>query len=944
MRLKRIFRDSAKFLIWDILFLMLFSVAAFSQQASVPPVFTNPEIGGLQRLFQDPPDDSRIMMRWWWFGPAVTKPELEREMRQMKAAGIGGFEVQPVYPLVPDDPDVGIKNLSFLSDEFLDVLKFTSEKAHELGLRMDLTLGSGWPYGGPQVPINHAAGQLRLQRVKVASDSQRVSVPSMTAGEKLLAVFLADIQGQAIAPESLHELTVNGENLVELPAGLSGPHELLFFISSRTGMTVKRSAVGAEGFVVDHYDAAAVAEYQQKVGIRLMQAFRGTPPYAVFCDSLEVFQSDWTGDFLEEFQKRRGYDLKRYLPALVFDIGPKTGAIRHDWGKTLTELFNERFVVSMRGWAKQNKTLFRMQGYGMPPAEMSSNALSDLPEGEGPQWQVVRGSRWAASASHIYGRPVTSSETWTWIHSPVFRATPLDIKAEADLHFLQGINQLVGHGWPYTAEGVEYPGWRFYASGALDDKNPWWIVMPDVTAYLHRLSFLLRQGEPANDVALYLPNSDAWASLSAGRVHLIETLRDQVGIDVMPQVFEAGFNLDFFDDDALKQTGHLEKNSLTLGPGRYRVVILPDVERIPLETLQKLADFAHGGGVLIATRRLPSLAPGFLAADAENSQVRDLSRSLFEGPSAVAHFVEDEKQLGKQLASLLQSDISFSAPAPDIGFVHRRTKDAEIYFVANTGNTPVSLNGTFRVAAGNAEWWDPMTGRVSKAKALVQTKDLTKRGITIPLNLEPYASRVLVFSRRSLPPLTARRAPVTPAPVDLSTGWQISFGQDSKSKTIDRLESWTDDKETRYFSGIATYEKDVTVPENMLQPGLAVRLDFGEAKPIPPQNLRAGMQAWLDAPVREAAVVYVNGSRAGSVWSPPYSLDITSYLKHGNNHVKIVVGNLAVNYMAGHALPDYRLLNLRYGVRFEAQDMDKIRPVPAGLLGPIRLLSVAEAP
>ena len=94
-------------------------------------------------------------MRWWWFGPAVTKSELEREMRLMKEAGIGGFEVQPVYPLALDNDANGIKTLPFLSDEFLDALRFTSEKARELGLRFDLTLGSGWPFGGPTVSIDH---------------------------------------------------------------------------------------------------------------------------------------------------------------------------------------------------------------------------------------------------------------------------------------------------------------------------------------------------------------------------------------------------------------------------------------------------------------------------------------------------------------------------------------------------------------------------------------------------------------------------------------------------------------------------------------------------------------------------------------------------------------------------------------------------------------------
>jgi hypothetical protein len=87
-------------------------------------------------------------------------------------------------------------------------------------------------------------------------------------------------------------------------------------------------------------------------------------------------------------------------------------------------------------------------------------------------------------------------------------------------------------------------------------------------------------------------------------------------------------------------------------------------------------------------------------------------------------------------------------------------------------------------------------------------------------------------------------------------------------------------------------------------------------------------------------VVYVNGQRAGSVWCPPFKVTVTGLLKRGENTIKIQVANTAVNYMAGRALPDYRLLNLRYGTRFEPQDMDKIQPVDSGLLGPIRLIVV----
>ena len=897
-------------------------------------------INELQRGFERPPDDARIMMRWWWFGPAVTKPELEHEMRVMKEGGIGGFEVQPVYPLTPDDPEKGIRNFPFLSDEYIDALRFVSAKSRELGLRMDLTVGSGWPYGGPQVSIADAAGMLRNERVKIEAGSRRIAVPNISAGEKLIAVFLVQARGLSIDAESIREITDIKDGVVQLPAGLDAAHEVLFFISSHTGMQVKRPAIGAEGFVLDHLNHIATGNYLNKVGDRLMQAFGSQPPYAVFCDSLEVYNQDWTSDFVEEFRKRRGYDLKPYLPGLIADIGPKTDSIRHDWGETITDLFNERFLAPLHDWSQRNHTRLRMQDYGIPAATLSSNAYVDLPEGEGPQWKVLRASRWASSASHLYGRQVTSSETWTWLHSPVFRASPLDVKAEADLHFLIGINQLIGHGWPYTPPSVEYPGWRFYAAGVFNEKNPWWIVMPDLALYLQRVSFLLRQGQPANDVALYLPNHDAWANFSAGHVNMIDTLRDLVGPDVIPRTLEAGYDFDFFDDAALMNVGRVDKDALVLGANRYRVIILPGVNRIPLETLRKLEEFVKGGGVLIATRRLPALAPGLQAPQSEQEQVREIVRRLFDRPSAPAHFVKDESaQLGTTLAGLLQPDMLLSPAVPEIGFVHRRTSDAEIYFVANTSNVRQGVNATFRVENAQAESWDPLTGSISAAQSPAGNSQSRVR-----LDLEPYESSILVFSRRAITrPISAARPSTIISEVDLNTGWQVAFGENGKPDLMEHLRSWTDNEETRYFSGVATYERDVEIKGNMLQQGLALRLDFGEGTAIPQLNLRAGMQAWLDGPVREAAVVYVNGQRAGSVWCPPYSLDLTRHLRRGQNRLRIVVGNLALNYMAGHRLPDYRLLNLRYGERFQAQDMDKVRPVPSGLLGNVRLVALKES-
>lgn len=894
---------------------------------SATPLFAV-DIEHLQRDFDAPPADARPMMRWWWFGPAVTKPELEREMKLMKDGGFGGFEVQPVYPLSLDDKKAGIKNLKFMSPEFLDMLHFTASKAKELGLRMDLTLGSGWPYGGAQVPITEAAPRLRWERVAVTGESRRVSVPNMATSESLIAAFAAG---------SSRILTNINNGVLLLPDDGERPKEVWFFVASRTRQKVKRAAFGAEGFVLNHYNRPAVESYLQHVGEPMLKALQSNPPYAIFCDSLEVYGSDWTDDFLDQFRQRRGYDLKPYLPALVTET-PVTAAVRHDWGQTLTELLDERFFVPLHNWARAHRTLLRIQGYGTPPATLACNAHADLTEGEGHDWRRLSATRWASSANHLFGRNVTSSETWTWLHSPVFRATPLDMKAEADRHFLQGINQLIGHGWPYTPPGVEYPGWRFYAAAVFDEKNPWWIVMPDVTKYLQRVSFMMRQGQPVNDVAVYLPTSDAWASLTPGQVNLYETLSKRIGTNVVTQILDAGYGLDFIDD-----------GTFDVGLIRYRVVVLPGVETIPAATLRKLDEFVRAGGVLVAIRRLPETTPGLMATDADKAGIRAAVSQFFETTNAPAHFVADETQLGDTLTALVRPDVSLSPSAAEIGFVHRKTDSADIYFLANTGNTPKNVKATFRVQGMQPEWWDPMSGRVSAANVL----DRPENSATIAIALEPYASQILVFTKRSLPrserglPARPIAKAVAPMPIDLSNNWRVTFksaapGDNPTSTRMETLRSWTDDDATKNFSGMATYEKRVVVPRAMLKNGLNLRLDFGEGKPGTSQDGH-GHRAMLDAPVREAAIVYVNGKRAGAAWCPPYSVDVTGLLKNGENIIRIEVANLAVNYMAAHLVLDYqeqhRDLIAQFGDRFQPQDINQVKPVPSGLLGLIQLVA-----
>ncbi len=859
--------------------------------------------GELYRSFVRPPDECRIMMRWWWFGPSVTQAELERELRAMESGGIGGIEIQPVYPLSLDDPARGIKNLPFLSDEFLDALRFAAVKARDLGLRVDLTLGSGWPYGGPTIPITQAAGKLRFER---ALDKP----PQLREGETLVATI----------PQK-------------------DSREVLYAIASRTRMMVKRASAGAEGFVLDHYNRAALENHLSHVGERLFQGFGSNPPYAIFCDSLEVFGSDWTDDFLPEFQRRRGYDLKPFLPALATNIGENTEAIRHDWGLTLTELAEERFLIPLTEWAHSRKTLARVQAYGVPPVALGSQALVDLAEGEGSQWHQFSSSRWASSANHLLGRPITSSETWTWLHSPAFAASPLDMKAEADRHFLQGVNQLVGHGWPYSPESVGKPGWSLYAAAVFNDNNPWWPVMPDVARYLQRISYMMRQGVPISDIALYLPTADARAHFALGEVSINRSMDRLLGPALIPALIKQGYYFDGIDDTLIERFTSVENGALRAKGGSYPIVILPGVERIPVATYRKLESFARKGGHLIATRRLPSRAPGFLDAEAQTREIREISRRLFEQPGSPGHFVElVETGLGSLLERLRPPDVSLKPKNEDIGFVHRHTQSVEIYFLANTSNVPFEGRASFRVEGMNAAWWDPLKGRISPARVIPAGAGRT----SVEVDLPPYGSKLMVFTRNPIPVNGPPPPSVSlPQPINLDADWTVHFDGIERTVQMNRLQSWTEIAETRFFSGQATYERSFSVVPELLRSGVAWVLDFGKGTPIEEVTQKqAGMRAWLNSPVRDACVVYVNGQRAGSVWCPPYEVEVTPLLRLGKNAIRIQVANTAINRLAGSRPVDYAPLNRHFGVRFVSQDMDNLKPLPSGLLGDVRLVAL----
>jgi alpha-L-rhamnosidase len=937
-----------------VLAALVFIVFTTAVQAAAPPASAAPS-GSLQTLkegFAIPPSRVKPMVRWWWFGAAVEKPEILKELEQMKANGIGGAELAFVYAEVLDDPSKGLKNLPFLSPEMLDAVNYAQSEGHRLGLRIDVTLCSGWPYGGPAISLEEAAGHLRIAEVPVPPNATSVSEPALAKGESLISASIADsISRPAAAEESRPQMRgpnapprpVNWDAASAQPLQVSGGsapvsatekrRTALFFIASHTGQEVKRAAVDAEGWVLDPFSHEAVATHLEKVGEPLVKAFGNTPPYAIFSDSLEAYGADWTPKLPAEFQKRRGYDLIPHLPELAAGGSPQAEKIRHDYGRTLTELVNENYLTQINDWAIAHHTKFRSQTYGEPAVTFSSQNLAGLAEGEGPQWRAFSTLRWATSANHVFGHEVSSGETFTWLHSPVFRATPLDMKTEADIDFIMGENQLFFHGWPYSAPQVGEPGWSLYAAAVFNNHNPWHPVMPAVTRYIARISYLMRQGQPANQVAVLLPTDDAWASFSPSRVTVTGAMQRLITPALMSAILSAGYNVDYIDAEAIGKVGI-----------NHQILVLPPTDRIPVKTLKKIQAFAAAGGKVISVGRAPSLDDEGTAVP----EIAALSKQLFD--QAKSTFVANEAQLGEALKLAGPPDFKLANPdGPEkdqLGFIRRKLPNADIYFVANTSNKAIDTSASFATSHKSGEQWDPDNATFVSASSNAQ-----------PINLAPYESRIFVFSAaRSTAKPAATTTPVSEL-ADLSKDWKVSFTSTGTSQAEQTPTDWTAAPATLHYSGEAVYARDFTLAAAPASP-VFLEVKGGKALPgapnSPPEHpvLGAngmpnplitrpgpGMHAYFDPPIREAALVTINGQDAGALWHPPYRLDISKLLKPGQNHIEIHVYNTALNAWSALPAHDYKPLIAKYGDRFQMQDLNKVEPISSGLLGEVHLVT-----
>ncbi len=873
----------------------------------------------IDRRFADPPPEARMAAYLWSFGPAWTRAEVDRHVDLLRRAGIGRILIYPLYPYEVDDPARGIRNLPYLSAEFLDMLSCLASRIKAKGMEADLVMGTGWPYGGPMVPESLSPKRIVMKEGNLA----QMRPAAAGEGERVIAVQLVPPTGEA--------LDVTGrvrEGRVEL-APPPGQWTLATFLESPTTHRHKviYAAAGGGGNVIDHLNPQAVALYLKEVGAKLAAAVRGSVR-ALYCPSMEVDGTSWTPAFAREFAARRGYDIIPHLAALFRDEGEKSLHIRRDFWHTIQELAIARYLKPTGDWIRAQGFRFQAESYGTPPVRLSSFAAIDYPMGEDCDWKEFNRTRWASSAAHFYRQPVVSVEAYTWLNPVRYAETLQELKIGTDLHWVSGANRIVMHGYAYSPRSAPPPGWGYFAGVMATEHAPWWPWMPELAKYIHRTGYILSQGVPVVDVALYLPEDDVFAETPPGYLNFIHVkyrldrakrrLGDNFGLenalkheaDVVKTILTSGYSLDGIDHSILPALGKVEKGRLNVGHVSFAAVVLPGLRGMPLEDMEKLAEFHRAGGKVIATLRLPEIAYGYRDRERNAARFRQLREEIF-GPQGRGILVPDEKQALRRALGAVAPDLALDPPDDDIGFVHRRAGEQDFYFLANFTDREKRLKAGFRVGERPARLLDPMTGAIRAAAYRYEA------GRTVvDLSLQAWGSTIVEFGGA---PAARPAAPAELRPeLPIQGPWKVQWEGRPEQVEMTALRSWTDLPAVRFFSGRATYQTTFRLSD----PSGRRVLDLGA--------------------VREAAEVWLNGRRVGVAWKLPYRVDVTGFLRKGENRIRIVVGNTLLNYVLSRPVKDYSDVEARYpsiGNRIPRPREKELakEPLPSGLLGPVVL-------
>ncbi|MHA1714690.1 MAG: glycosyl hydrolase, partial [Promethearchaeota archaeon] len=354
------------------------------------------KIGKMFELFSQPPPDCRPLVRWWWFGNALDPDEILRELNLMLEKGIGGVEIQPIYSALKGLKIKSHKDTDWLSSKWLDLLAFTVEAGKQLGLQIHLTFGSGWPFGGPHIPLDHASMKVSGFGIPIETgEDLEISLADLSDDpDDLVSVVAINKDLIADGERAMHNLRdlFDENHVIHWRVPNAGDWYLFWYVLEPTRQKVKRASPGAEGLVLDHLDSKAFWIHANFMNQALESRF-GRPLGSVFtsffCDSWEVYGENWTRDFPRQFLVRMGYEIEPWLYILDVEricgitLTRREKAILYDYKKVHSDLIISNFFTQFVLYCQSAGVLSRVQPYSAPVDLLRAYGLFDILEIEG---------------------------------------------------------------------------------------------------------------------------------------------------------------------------------------------------------------------------------------------------------------------------------------------------------------------------------------------------------------------------------------------------------------------------------------------------------------------------------------------------------------------------------------------------------------------------------
>ena len=885
--------------------------------------------------------------RWWWMGNAVDEKGLDKQLTTLSNAGFGGVEIVPIYGA----KEFENRYINYLSPEWMKMLQFTTDKAKSLKMGVDMAVGTGWPIGGPQVDEQDAATKMIIQTYTIsASENFSEKIVLKDEKQKILKTIKLDI---VTAYNEKNEATVltdkvtNDGSLNWKPS--SGKWTIYAVFVGKTLQKVKRAAPGGEGFTLDHFSPDATTDY-----LKTFDKAFGNSNYGIrsfFNDSYEVYNADWTPDFLNEFKKRRGYDLSPYIKYLVGDEENEiAGRVKSDYRETLSELILNNFTKDFTNWAHSKNSKNTNQAHGSPGNLLDLYAAVDIPESETfgssifeipglkrdsadiqksdmPDFNMLK---FASSAANVTGKKLTSNETFTWL-TEHFKTSWSQAKPEVEQVFLSGINHVFYHGTTYTPTDVPFPGWLFYASVNFVPENSLWPHLKGLNSYIERTQSVLQSGKSDNELLIYWPIYDQWASPKGKdvtfKVHNVEKwLQPTPMYKNLNKLSKMGYSLDMISDKMIDESkSENQKIQVSKEGSSYQVLIVPELTYLPESTLKNILDLAQDGASIIFQNE-PKDIPGNFEVEKRRTLLKSLWNQIsFQnqaGNVKTASFGKGKIVLSSDVAKGLEYLKIEREKLTDTGlkFVRRQFDGGKYYYLVNHTSKEINQFVPINYTGKQTTILNPKNGDFGVA----QTQNNSVR-----IQLKSGESLILGNSETVDSSISKwKYTEKTDAPIVLVQSWQLSFKEGGpeipKARTIKKLEPWTnfsDDPATQSFSGTGVYTTTFNLKKKNADDYL---LKFDK--------------------LYESAKVIVNGKDAGIVWNIPFEINIGKYLKKGKNTIQIEVCNLMANrirYLDQNKIiwRNYNEINF-VNIDYKPFDASKWKVQPSGLDGQIQIIPV----